>query len=75
MDTAPSYMLEGYYKNPSFNQNYYPGSLSAVVTKDVVATNSFSGRPQYYPLFQDDSKEDYTEKYPAGQNNIPTRSK
>ncbi|XP_072388497.1 uncharacterized protein [Diabrotica undecimpunctata] len=65
------YMIGGYYKNPSPNQDYYP-SMTAFVTKDVVATNTFAGLPQEQG-WNSDSKEEFTERVPVAQD-IPNRT-
>ncbi|KAJ8957918.1 hypothetical protein NQ318_001915 [Aromia moschata] len=65
-------MFSGYYSNPLFSRNfdYTPqGSMSAVVTRDTVSTNTYSGpQPHQYPpigelpLEENETVEKYTEK-------------
>ncbi|KAJ8978772.1 hypothetical protein NQ317_015496 [Molorchus minor] len=66
-------MFGGYYSNPIFRRNYDlvpQGSMSAVVTRDTVATNSFAGQQPVavfppigeIPLDENETVEKYTEK-------------
>ncbi|KAG5895545.1 hypothetical protein JTB14_010689 [Gonioctena quinquepunctata] len=65
-----AYMFGGYYNNPIFarSREFIPqGSMSAVLTGDTLATNSFSGSPLVpegqLPLEDPENEERYPEKY------------
>ncbi|XP_023312798.1 uncharacterized protein LOC111692901 [Anoplophora glabripennis] len=64
-------MFGGYYSNPLFGRShdFVPhGAMSAIVTRDTVATNSYSGNPPQYPpldvlpVEENETVERYTEK-------------
>lgn len=64
-------MISGYYSNPIFGRShdFVPhGSMSAIVTRDTVATNSYAGNPPQYPpldvlpIDENETVERYTEK-------------
>lgn len=64
-------MFGGYYSNPIFSRSrdFVPhGSMSAIVTRDTVATNSYAGNPPQYPpldilpVDENEAVERYTEK-------------
>lgn len=72
-------MFGGYYSNPLFGRShdFVPhGAMSAVVTRDTVATNSYAGNPPQYPpldvlpVEENETVERYTEK--ATEELIPS---